>query len=103
MSERWVISFGAGGTGYPRVVSVDGSLIRRTVCGPGDKLSANHAMLISAAPDLLAACLALDVFQRNYEANTEDAAPGNSHYAALLMEVVRQARVAIAKAEGGDK
>ena len=39
---------------------------------------------------------ALDLFQLTYEKNTFDKAPGNSHYAGMLMKIVEQARAALA-------
>ena len=56
-----------------------------------------NARLIAAAPDLLAACEALDEFQRDYHANTRDDMPGNEYYATRLMAIVNQARAALAK------
>lgn len=66
---------------------------------PRKQIAAN-ARLIAAAPDLLAACVALDEFQRVYASNTYDSAPGNDHYAGMLLSVVERARAAIANAEG---
>ena len=49
---------------------------------------------------LLAACDALDEFQRYYETHAmePDGMPGNEFYSGKAMAVVRQARAAIAKA-----
>lgn len=62
----------------------------------------NHpdANLIAAAPELLAACKALDDYQRLYESNTYDRMPGNEFYSGKAMEIVAAARAAITKAVG---
>jgi hypothetical protein len=56
--------------------------------------------LIAAAPDLLAACRAIEAEQRNYAEKVEEDFPGNGHYSERFMAVVRMARAAIAKATG---
>jgi len=50
--------------------------------------------------ELVAALTSVVDFQRVYHENTGDSAPGNPHYAAMLMHVVKNARAALAKAEG---
>jgi hypothetical protein len=61
-----------------------------------------NARLIAAAPDLLAVVRALSEFQCTYETNTQSPGwmPGNEFYSNLLMIIVRDARAALAKAEG---
>lgn len=63
---------------------------------------ARLAVLASQRDDLLAACEALDEFQREYQANTGDDMPGNELYANKLMSIVEQSRAAIARATRGE-
>lgn len=61
------------------------------------------AAQLESHADLLAACEALDAFQKQFaEAAWEpDRMPGNELYSGKAMEVVRMARAAIAKTKGG--
>ncbi len=43
----------------------------------------------------------LDHFQQNYQANTGDPMPGNSHYSGKLMAIVEAARAALQEAQHG--
>lgn len=63
------------------------------ICIERDGIEEHRSVLLSAAKALVA-------FQENYHNNMREDAPGNSYYAGLLMEVVKQARAAILLAEG---
>ena len=70
---------------------------RENLCGVAHGEIMKLATLNS---ELLAVVSALDGFQRKYQSLTLDEMPGNSYYAGRLMDIVNQARAAIAKAEG---
>lgn len=59
------------------------------------------ALLIAASPDLLAVAEKLDALQRQFEFySMGNKMPGNDLYSGLLMEIVNEARAAIAAAKG---
>ena len=60
------------------------------------------ARILAAAREMFSVCQALDGIQRFYAEHAEDSEgmPGNQFYSDKLMEIVRQARAAIAKATG---
>ena len=62
---EWVVTFGAGGTGSPKVVAVtnvNGQNLGTDVAGRGIKLTLKDAILISAAPSMLAALRKVPLF-----------------------------------------
>lgn len=78
-----------------------------TVIAPGMTIRVSgfrqdaNANLIAAAPELLAVTEKLDALQRQFEYySMGNKMPGNDLYSGLLMEIVTEARAAIAAAKG---
>ena len=86
-----------------RLIAIAGE--RGSKLNPYDYLpvaeSAANMHLIAAAPDLLAIAEKLDALQRQFEFySMGNKMPGNDLYSGLLMEIVNEARAAIAAAKG---